>query len=74
MHGAAAPKRLLVRVYRCLYYTLDLHRCAAGHDRAAIPMLLATGRAHHHLVSEEKRTRTALIIETAEAREVRSET
>ena len=47
------------------------HRAGAGLERVAIPALLATGRVHHHLVRQEKRTRTGLLVETAEAREVR---
>ncbi len=39
-------------------------------DLAPIPMLLATGAVHHHLVREAKRTRCGLVLETGEAREV----
>ena len=39
-------------------------------DRAPIPMLLATGAVHHHLVREAKRTRCGLLCETGEARDV----
>jgi len=39
-------------------------------DLAAIPMLLATGAVHHHLVREELRTQCGLVCETGEAREV----
>ncbi len=38
--------------------------------QAAIPSLLATAAVHHHLVREGIRTRTTLVVETAEAREV----
>ena len=43
-----------------------------GVDRqqAPIPSLLATAGVHHHLVREGKRTRTAIVLETGEAREV----
>ncbi|MCM1029547.1 MAG: glutamate synthase large subunit [Pseudoflavonifractor sp.] len=37
---------------------------------APIPSLLATSAVHHHLISRKKRIQTALIVETAEAREV----
>ena len=37
---------------------------------APIPSLLATAAVHHHLIDCKKRTQTALIIETADAREV----
>jgi len=39
-------------------------------DLAPIPMLLATGAVHHHLVREGLRTQCGLICETAEARDV----
>lgn len=43
-----------------------------GVDRnnAPIPSLLATSAVHHHLINCKKRTQTALVIETADAREV----
>lgn len=37
---------------------------------APIPSLLATSAVHHHLIKRQKRVQTALIVETAEAREV----
>ncbi len=37
---------------------------------AAIPSLLAVSGVHHHLIDKRKRMQTAVIIETAEAREV----
>jgi glutamate synthase (ferredoxin) len=39
-------------------------------ERAALPVLLATGGVHHHLVKEGTRTRCGLVVETGEAREV----
>lgn len=39
-------------------------------ERAAIPSLLATSAVHHHLIEKKKRLQTALIVETADAREV----
>jgi glutamate synthase (NADPH) large chain len=39
-------------------------------ERAAIPSLLATSSVHHVLVKARLRTRTSLVIETGEAREV----
>src|SRR5690606_9232713 len=39
-------------------------------EQAPIPMLLAVSAVHHHLVREGIRTRTTLVAETAEAREV----
>ncbi|MDX9703536.1 MAG: glutamate synthase large subunit [Candidatus Auribacterota bacterium] len=42
----------------------------ADANYAPIPSLLATSALHHHLIDVGKRTRTGLIIETGEAREV----
>ena len=39
-------------------------------DLAPIPMLLATGAVHHHLVRETLRTRCGIVCETGDAREV----
>ena len=39
-------------------------------DNAPLPSLLATSAVHHHLIDCKKRVQTALIIETADAREV----
>ena len=39
-------------------------------ELAPIPMLLATGAVHHHLVREGLRTQCGLVCETGEAREV----
>lgn len=39
-------------------------------DLAPIPSLLATSAVHHHLIRRKKRTQVALVIETAEAREI----
>ncbi len=39
-------------------------------DHAPIPSLLATSAVHHHLIDRKKRVQTALIVETADAREV----
>ncbi len=42
----------------------------ADATNAPIPSLLACAGVHHHLIRVKKRTRAALVIETAEAREV----
>ena len=42
----------------------------ASEKRAPIPALLATAALHHHLTRAKKRHLTALVIETADAREV----
>jgi glutamate synthase (NADPH/NADH) large chain len=39
-------------------------------NNAPIPSLLATSAVHHHLIDRKKRVQTALIVETADAREV----
>ena len=39
-------------------------------SHAPIPMLLATGAVHHHLVRVDKRSKTSLICETSECRDV----
>lgn len=43
---------------------------ATSADRVPISSLLATGLVHHHLVRNKWRSRAALVVETAEAREV----
>ncbi|PPR08093.1 hypothetical protein CVT24_010554 [Panaeolus cyanescens] len=43
---------------------------ATGPDRVPISALIACGGVHHHLTSQKKRAKVALMIETAEAREV----
>jgi len=43
---------------------------AVAHDRVALPALLACGAVHHHLIRRIQRTRIAIVIETAEAREI----
>ncbi len=39
-------------------------------EHAPIPSLLATGAVHHHLIREGTRTRTGLVVESGEPREV----
>ncbi|ANB14084.1 glutamate synthase (NADH) [Sugiyamaella lignohabitans] len=43
---------------------------AVSADRVAVSALAATGAVHHYLVRQKQRSRVALIVETAEAREV----
>ncbi|KAI5818945.1 putative glutamate synthase Glt1 [Pyronema omphalodes] len=43
---------------------------ATSADRVAVSALVACGAVHHHLVRNRKRAAVAIIIETAEAREV----
>ncbi|KAG9817945.1 glutamate synthase-like protein, partial [Aureobasidium melanogenum] len=43
---------------------------ATSADRVAVSAILATGMVHHHLVRNKWRSQVALVVETAEAREV----
>ncbi|KAJ9214987.1 hypothetical protein DTO166G4_3385 [Paecilomyces variotii] len=43
---------------------------ATGPDRVPVSALLATGLVHHHLVRNKWRSLAAIVVETAEAREV----
>ena len=43
---------------------------AAGAERVAVSSLLAAGAVHHHLVQKMERTRCAILLESAEARDV----
>lgn len=52
----------------CSYIVLTDRGVSA--DRAPIPSLLATAALHHHLIEARKRTRTAIVVETGDAREV----
>ncbi len=52
------------------YSMIVLSDKGADPDNAPIPSLLACSSVHHYLVRIGKRTKTALIIQTAEAREV----
>src|SRR5258708_7447496 len=52
------------------YALIVLSDKGADINKAPIPSLLACAGVHHHLVRIKKRTKAALIIETAEAREV----
>ncbi|KAJ9539597.1 hypothetical protein OSB04_026103 [Centaurea solstitialis] len=52
------------------YTTLVLSDRAFSSKRVAVSSLLAVGAVHHHLVKQLERTRVALIVESAEPREV----
>src|SRR5260370_15033332 len=52
------------------YTILILSDRDADRDRAPIPSLLATAAVHHHLVRQGTRTRSALVVESGDAREV----
>ena len=52
------------------YSILVLSDRATSAERVAVSTLLATGMVHHHLVKNRWRAKAALVVETAEAREV----
>lgn len=52
----------------CSYIVLSDR--GVSEERAPIPSLLATAAVHHHLIEARKRTRTAIVVETGDAREV----
>ena len=52
------------------YEVLVLSDRPVDSDHAAIPALLAVSTVHHHLIRKGLRSRTGLIVETGEAREV----
>src|SRR5712671_4600484 len=43
---------------------------AVSAERVPVPALLATAAVHHHLIRQGLRTRTGIVVETGEAREV----
>ncbi len=43
---------------------------ATDHAHVPVPMLLATGAVHHHLIRQGKRMKVSIICESAEARDV----
>jgi glutamate synthase (NADH) len=43
---------------------------ATGPDRLPLSALIACGGVHHHLVSQKKRAKVAILVDTGEAREV----
>jgi len=52
------------------YTLIVLSDRAMNAERVPLPMLLACGGVHHHLVRQIKRTRIGIVLETGEAREV----
>ncbi len=75
--GKGSLERALHRLWREAEQKVDegysfiiLSDKEADADNAPIPSLLACSSVHHHLVRVGKRTKAALIIQTAEAREV----
>jgi glutamate synthase (NADPH/NADH) large chain/glutamate synthase (ferredoxin) len=47
-----------------------LSDCGVDHDKVPVPMLLAVGAVHHHLIGAGKRMRAGIVCETGEARDV----
>jgi glutamate synthase (NADPH/NADH) large chain len=52
------------------YHYVILSDRGVNKEYAAIPSLLAVSAVHHHLISKRKRMQIAIVVETAEAREV----
>ncbi|KAN0061168.1 glutamate synthase [NADH] [Thecaphora frezii] len=52
------------------YRVVILSDRAVGPDRVSISSLVACGGVHHHLIRNKERSKIALMVETAEAREV----
>lgn len=52
------------------YKIIVLSDRSTGPDRVAVSALVACGAVHHHLVRNRLRSKVAIVIETAEAREV----
>jgi len=74
--GAEGLQEAVERVVREVENAVDqdidilvLSDRGANAERVAIPTLLITGAAHHHLNRVKKRMRASLVVETAEARD-----
>ena len=52
------------------YHYVVLSDREVDRDKAPIPSLLAVSAVHHHLINKRKRMQIAIVVETAEAREV----
>jgi glutamate synthase (NADPH/NADH) large chain len=52
------------------YHYVILSDRGVNSENAAIPSLLAVSAVHHHLIAKRKRMQIAIVVETAEAREV----
>jgi len=69
----AALERMSVEAEQAIdegYSFIVLSDRDVGPNRIAVSSLLACGAVHHHLISQAKRTRIGIIIESGEAREV----
>ena len=65
-HSAGRPRSTSSTATRCII----LSDRPVDSDHAAIPALLAVSAVHHHLIRKGLRSRSGLIVETGEAREV----
>jgi glutamate synthase (NADPH/NADH) large chain len=52
------------------YHYVILSDRGVNRENVAIPSLLAVSAVHHHLIAKRKRMQIAIVVETAEAREV----
>ncbi|MDR0506378.1 MAG: glutamate synthase large subunit [Dysgonamonadaceae bacterium] len=52
------------------YHYIILSDKGVNINKAAVPSLLAVSAIHHHLIEKRKRMQIAIVVETAEAREV----
>lgn len=75
--GTGALEKALDRVCREAETAIDegctiliLSDRGVSETEAPMPILLATGGVHHHLVNKQKRSSAGLVLETGEAREV----
>ncbi|TFK29800.1 NADPH-dependent glutamate synthase [Coprinopsis marcescibilis] len=75
--GLPGYRRALERVFSEATEAIDdgikviiLSDRATGPDRVPLSALVACGGVHHHLTAQKKRAKVALMIESAEAREV----
>jgi glutamate synthase domain-containing protein 2/glutamate synthase domain-containing protein 1/glutamate synthase domain-containing protein 3 len=74
--GAAGLERALERLCEAAVEAVDgganilvLSDRGVSAEAAPIPMLLAVGAVHHHLIRQGRRMRASLVVETGEARE-----
>lgn len=75
--AGSSLQRAMTELYRAAdeaiaegYNILILSDRGIDRDHAAIPALLAVSGLHHHLIRRETRTQAALVLESAEPREV----
>src|SRR3989454_8095484 len=64
------PPRSTLFPYTTLFRSLVLSDRAADRERAPLPMLLAVGAVHHHLLANGLRTQLGLVAEAGDAWDV----